>query len=192
MKISKIVHKPRKKPKNYVNNKDLFDSIVQHQYEHTEWSKDPSGPAPQVSAYIGECFFHMSTRISSKPNFSGYSYKEDMILDGVEDCIKYIKTFNPAKTQNPFAYFTTSIINAFIRRIHKEKKEQYIKYKNLQNLFTEEDLISHGAVSRNGVFLDTATEFVKKYEKAIEDKKNLTKKGVELFVIDEKENILNT
>ena len=88
---------------------------------------------PMISEYLGECFMKIAQRLSFRPNFINYAFKDDMISDGIENCVQYIKNFNPEKSSNPFAYFTQIIYYAFIRRIQKEKKQLYIKYKTMES-----------------------------------------------------------
>ena len=75
----------------------------------------------------------IATRLSHKPNFMNYTFRDEMICDGIENCLQYIDNFDPDKSQNPFAYFTQIIYYAFIRRIQKEKKHLYVKYKATEN-----------------------------------------------------------
>lgn len=119
--------------RNYVNNKDFLDALIAYQAECRE-AEDQGEGTPRVPDYIGECIYKIATRLATKPNFSGYSYKEDMISDGIENCLQYINNFNPEKSQNPFAYFTQIIWYAFLRRIAKEKKQMYIRYKSSQQM----------------------------------------------------------
>lgn len=88
---------------------------------------------PRVPNYIGTCLFKIATHLSRRPNFARYTFREDMISDGVENCLLYIDNFNPEKSKNPFAYFTQIIYYAFLRRIQKEKKHMYVKYKSMEN-----------------------------------------------------------
>ena len=96
-------------------------------------AKEKGELPPMISEYLGECFMKIAQRLSFRPNFINYAFKDDMISDGIENCIQYIKNFNPEKSSNPFAYFTQIIYYAFIRRIQKEKKQLYIKYKTMQS-----------------------------------------------------------
>ena len=82
---------------------------------------------PKVSDYMGECFYKIATHLSYRPNFINYTYREEMVGDGIENCIRYAKNFNPEKSKNPFAYFTQIIYYAFLRRIAKEKKQTTIR-----------------------------------------------------------------
>ena len=95
-------------------------------------AKEEEKPRPRVTNYIGECFLKIATHLSYKPNFVNYMFREDMICDGIENCLQYIDNFNPEKSQNPFAYFTQIIYYAFLRRIQKEKKQLEIKGKILE------------------------------------------------------------
>lgn len=118
---------------HYVNNKDFLEAIVEMKRKVKE-AEEQGLPKPIVSNYIGECILKIATHLSYKPNFINYSYRDDMILDGVENCIQYIDNFNPDKSSNPFAYFTQIIYYAFLRRIAKEKKQSYIKGKLIQDM----------------------------------------------------------
>ena len=118
---------------HYVNNADFLAALLEMR-EKKKQAEDNGLPKPQVSNYIGECILKIATHLSYKPNFINYSYRDDMILDGVENCIQYIDNFDPTKSNNPFAYFTQIIYYAFLRRIAKEKKQSYIKGKLIQDM----------------------------------------------------------
>jgi DNA-directed RNA polymerase specialized sigma24 family protein len=109
------------KKKNYVNNKDLLAALIEYKSKCVE-AEESGEKNPQVPDYIGKCIMLIAQRLSTRPNFSGYMYKEEMVSDGIENCLQYIHNFNPEKSQNPFAYFTQIIWYAFLRRISKEKK----------------------------------------------------------------------
>lgn len=128
-----------KKPRNYINNKTLYTSIIEYKTKLSE-SVANGQPMPQVSNYIGQSIILICENLAKKPNFSGYTYKQDMISDGIHDCIAAVDNFNPDKTNNPFAYFTQIAWNAFLRRIQKEKKQTYIKHKNFENSFLTNQL----------------------------------------------------
>ena len=99
-------------------------------------AKKDGSPPPQISEYLGECFMKIAQRLSYRPNFINYAFRDDMISDGIENCVQYIKNFDPEKSNNPFAYFTQIIYYAFIRRIQKEKKQLYVKYKTMDSFST--------------------------------------------------------
>ena len=127
---SKIMAK-RKKTEYYVNNKEFLAAItVYRQSVHA--AKESGEPRPRVTNYLGSCFLKIATPLSYKPNFVNYMFREDMICDGIENCLQYIDNFNPEKSKNPFAYFTQIIYYAFLRRIQKEKKQLEIKGKILE------------------------------------------------------------
>ena len=112
----------------YVNNADFLAAIVEMRAKKKE-AEDKGLPKPQVSNYIGECILKIATHLSYKPNFINYSYRDEMISDGIENCLMYAHNFDPEKSKNPFSYFTQIIYYAFLRRIEKEKKQAYIKLK---------------------------------------------------------------
>ncbi len=120
-----------KSKEHYVNNKDFLHAIVQYK-NRVEKAKENGDPKPPVGEYIGGCFLKIAQHLSYKPNFVNYMFKDDMIGDGIENCITYIDNFDPAKSSNPFAYFTQIIYYAFLRRIQKEKKQVDIKNKMIE------------------------------------------------------------
>ena len=120
-----------KSKEHYVNNKDFLHAIIAYK-NRVEKAKENGDPKPPVGEYIGGCFLKIAQHLSYKPNFVNYMFKDDMICDGIENCITYIDNFDPAKSSNPFAYFTQIIYYAFLRRIQKEKKQVDIKNKMIE------------------------------------------------------------
>jgi len=123
----------RKSSIYYIDNKRFYAEMQKYIAACKE-AEECGDEYPIIPNYIGECFYKIASKLSSKPNFSGYTYKEDMIGDAIETCVKYVKSFNPEKSVNPFSYFTQIVSNAFLHRIHKEKKQQYVKYKSMENM----------------------------------------------------------
>ena len=121
----------RKRSEHYVNNKEFLAALIKYR-EDKEIALAKGLPKPPIPRYIGECFLKIANHLSFKPNFVNYMFKDDMICDGIENCVQYIHNFDPAKSQNPFAYFTQIIHYAFLRRIQKEKKQLEIKNKILE------------------------------------------------------------
>lgn len=121
----------RKRSVHYVNNKDFLAALIEYK-KNVQEAEERGDPKPIITNYLGECFLKIATHLSFKPNFVNYIFKDDMISDGIENCIQYIHNFNPEKSQNPFAYFTQIIHYAFLRRIQKEKKQLEIKNKILE------------------------------------------------------------
>ena len=121
----------RKRSEHYVNNKEFLAALIKYR-EDKEIAELQDKPKPPIPRYIGECFLKIANHLSFKPNFVNYMFKEDMISDGIENCVQYIHNFNPEKSQNPFAYFTQIIHYAFLRRIQREKRQLEIKNKILE------------------------------------------------------------
>jgi hypothetical protein len=121
----------RKRSEHYVNNKEFLAALIEHR-EKVAIAELKGLPKPRISNYLGECFLKIATHLSFKPNFVNYMFKDDMICDGIENCVQYIHNFNPEKSQNPFAYFTQIIHFAFLRRIQREKRQLEIKNKILE------------------------------------------------------------
>lgn len=119
------------KSEHYVNNKDFLEALIQYK-ESVKRAAVAGKPKPRISNYIGECFLKIANHLSYRPNFVNYMFKDDMICDGVENCVQYVDNFDPEKSKNPFAYFTQIIYYAFLRRIQREKKQLEIKNKIIE------------------------------------------------------------
>lgn len=120
---------PKKDPKlakHYVNNKE-FTAAVDDFNKLVKKCKAEETDIPRMTEYIGECIYKIATRLSTRPNFINYTYRDEMICDAIENCIQYIGNFNREKSDNAFAYVTQICYYAFLRRIQKEKKQVYIK-----------------------------------------------------------------
>lgn len=171
---------------HYVDNKQLYTVIIDYK-ARVEEAKKQNKPKPQIPDYVGLCILQIANRLSTKPNFINYSYREEMISDGIENCISYFDNFDPSKSDNPFAYFTQIIYFAFLRRIQKEKKQVYTKHKIAENNIVFEDIVE---VGDNDEFVMTIpqfdaeniSEFMRSYEDSIEKKKQKKKKGVDMFI----------
>ena len=120
-----------KKKQHYVDNKEFLKAITAYRQEVKE-AKMLDKPKPLITHYLAECFLKIATHLSYRPNFIIYMFKEDMISDGVENCVQYIDNFDPEKSKNPFAYFTQIIYYAFLRRIAKEKRQMDIRDKLIE------------------------------------------------------------
>ena len=126
----------KQKGVHYVDNKEFLRAMIEFK-EICNDAREKEIARPPVSNYIGECFLKIATHLSYKPNFINYTYREDMISDGIENCLQYVENFNPEKSNNPFAYFTQIIYYAFLRRIAKEKKQTHVKNKMIENVSYE-------------------------------------------------------
>lgn len=125
---TKAIKKAKPNDEHYVDNKKFLDEMVKWKKEIKE-AEESGDDRPPVSNFIGECFLKIAERLCSKSNFTKYSYKDEMIGDAIENCLMYAHNFNPRKSKNPFSYFTQIIYYAFLRRIEREKKQAYVKFK---------------------------------------------------------------
>ena len=185
------------KPKkvHYVDNQKFYQAIVEYRKKLQD-ARDAGMEDPRIPNYIGECIWKIAEKLSTKPCFMNYSYRDEMISDGVENCILYFKDYDPVKGQNPFAYFTQVIYYAFIRRISKEEKNRYIIYKNFQeniiglhdsNLLKDSD-DNHLLPT---TMYDNINDFMSRFEKKEEAKKLKRKQIKETSLLkfyEEKEN----
>jgi hypothetical protein len=139
---------------HYVDNKKFLAALIEYK-KQCKMAEDSGEEDPIVTNYIGECFLKISTNLRYKTNFINYPFGDDMVSDGIENCLVAVKKFNPEKSENPFAYFTQIIYFAFIRRIQKEKKQLALKYKMLENTDFEQIITQeHDSGNFNEQFLD--------------------------------------
>ena len=113
--------KTKTKKEHYVNNKEFLEAMIKYR-KSVRKAKREKRAKPPVGDYLGSCFLKIANHLSYRPNFINYTFKDDMISDGIENCLQYLDNFDGKKSNNPFAYFTQIIYYAFIRRIQKEKK----------------------------------------------------------------------
>lgn len=183
---------------HYVNNKEFSQAVVDY-VKSVKAAQLNNAEVPRITEYIGRCFLRIAEGLSHKPNFIRYTYREEMVMDGVENCIKAIMNYNveaATRTGNPnaFAYFTQICYYAFIRRIMKEKKQQdikfrYIEHAGIENFLTnpEEEMKGTNAMLggiENG-FIDVLKkriDKVKTTDKAIKEFKKANKAILELFM----------
>ena len=156
-----------KKKIHYVNNKEFLQAIVERK-QLLKDAEESGEPKPQISNYLGECILKIANHLSYRPNFINYTYRDEMISDGIENSLQYIDNFDPEKSKNPFAYFTQIIYFAFIRRITKEKKQQKIKDRILKRSNIS-DMISVMAHDDEADYQTQYIDFLDKYNFSDDD-----------------------
>ena len=192
--------KPKQKP-HYVNNKEFSQAVVDY-VKIVKQAEADGKQLPVVPDYIAQCFLKIAQGLSHKANFIRYTYREEMVMDAVENCLKAITNYNidaATRTGNPnaFAYFTQICYYAFLRRLAKEKKQQDIKFKYIEKAGIEDFIFSAdtdaAADSATRAFVDqlrdrisvvkqndaTLKEFAKEEKKKTKIEKP---KGLELFM----------
>ena len=152
---------------HYVDNKKFLAAIVERK-EQLKDAEETGEPKPRITNYLGECILKIANHLSYRPNFINYTYRDEMISDGIENCLQYIDNFNPEKSKNPFAYFTQIIYFAFVRRITKEKKQQKIKDKILRRSNIQ-DMIVVQAHDDESEYQNQFIEFLDKYSFSDDD-----------------------
>ena len=150
--------KTRKRSAHYVDNKKFLQAMIEYK-DKCDKAEKRKRKAPPVTNYIGECFLKIANHLSYRPNFINYTFRDDMISDGIENCLQYLDNFNPEKSNNPFAYFTQIIYYAFIRRIQKEKKQTTIKHKLIMDNNYDDVALQPGD---DGEFKNQFREFLQK------------------------------
>lgn len=177
---------------HYVDNKKFYDAIVEYHRQKKEAIKKGLD-APRIPEYVGECILKIATKLSTMPRFYNYSFREEMISDGIENCLLYFDDFDPEyvgdddskPNKNPFAYFTTIVYYAFVRKINEEEKGRYKLYKNFQedmilntvgtNLLIDQD----GSAMVSTQMYDNINDFIERFEQKEERKKAKRKKAKE-------------
>lgn len=186
--------------KHYVNNEKFLEQMKEFRIK-VKHAKENNLERPRVPEYIGECIFKIASHLARKPNFANYTFKDDMISDGVENCLLYIDNFDPDKSSNPFAYFTQIIYYAFLRRIQKEKKQLYVKYKSMENEVINSLIENNGedlvAGHLNGILHDSySEEFIRDFINTFEDNKRRKirkrKSKLEEFMEDDDANAITS
>ena len=174
---------------HYVDNKLLYQVMVEYKQAVKE-AEETDDPPPVVPNLVGAALLKIANRLSTKPNFINYTFREEMVSDGIENCINYINNFDPEKSKNPFAYFTQIIYYAFLRRIQKEKKQLYIKHKAIENFQAFDEFVD--PIDGSRIMADPhqyePTEYMKDFvasfeakEKQSSKKKEVPPRGVENF-----------
>ena len=167
-----VEEKPSIDPSShYVDNKKFLAELIEYK-KQIDHAKANNLPKPMVSNYIGECFLKIATHLSYKANFINYTYRDDMISDGIENCLVAVDKFDPSKSSNPFAYYTQIIYYAFVRRIQKEKKQQATKYKIIENIDFDQ-LVSHS--DGNEEYINHIIDLMKKQMDNIEPERRTIK-----------------
>lgn len=173
---------------HYVNNKDFLTALIVYLDELKE-CEAKGLEKPQVSEYIGECIVKIANELSNKSNFVSYTFKDEMISDAIENCFVYIDRFDPAKSSNPFAYFTQIAYYAFVRRIQKEKKQVATRYRYIESLDLDNIIRQIHDDAENGshlmAYLKKQSDLAKAEAEAIELPKKLKRKPKYLMKAEE-------
>lgn len=178
---------------HYVDNQRFYEEILEHKRKVAE-AREKGLEEPRLSNYIGECIYKIANKLANMPKFINYSFRDEMISDGIENCILYFDDFNPDYGKNPFAYFTQVIYYAFLRRINKEEKNRYTIYKNFQ-----ETIVNYGHAGQlidsddnhlmSVNLYDNINEFMERFEQKEQIKKEKRKSAKEgLIQFYEEEN----
>lgn len=179
--------KDPKKAEHYVNNKEFTQAVAEYN-EAVKLAESKGKTPPRMTNYIGECIYKIATRLSTRPNFINYTYRDEMICDAIENCIQYIGNFNREKSDNAFAYITQICYYAFLRRIQKEKKQVFIKQQIIsesgitEDSFTTIDGDTRGMTNTNVEWMQDNMNRVE-YEPRKTKRKSTTKKtkGLDKF-----------
>lgn len=179
--ISGSSDKPKAaKSKHYVDNEGFYNALVERKKILSQLG--PDDPKPQPSNFIGKCIMDIAKNLSSKYQFNNYPYKEEMIGDAIEHCVRYLDSFDPEKSNNPFSYFTQTCYYQFIGRISAEKKDLYMRCKATMGSLVLSEIAEHGvdiddqelaSSVLDNVNLDTEymQQFIHEYETNMENKK---------------------
>lgn len=186
---------PKARP-HYVNNKEFGEAVVEY-VTRANIAKEAGQSIPVVPNYVAECFLKIAEGLSHKVNFIRYTYREEMVMDAVENCLRAINNYDPGVatrtgTPNAFAYFTQICYFAFLRRIEKEKKQQDIKFKFIEQSGVEEFIAQALGDDTHGeqAFIDSLRERIGKIREKDDKIKEFAKKekqnkSLEFFMTDD-------
>jgi len=169
---------------HYINNKDFLKEMIKYRTAIRK-AKRLGLPKPQIPTYVAKCFMMIAENLSHKPNFLSYTFRDEMVADAIENCVMYVDNFDPSKSSNPFAYFTQIVYYAFLRRIQKEKKQLYVKYKATETagILDEFELNENeDGTFRQFELYDNISEFISNYENARKEKKAKKTSVIDNFV----------
>jgi DNA-directed RNA polymerase specialized sigma24 family protein len=171
----------KKTSEHYVDNSAFLKALTVYaeavkKAKKKQKDKKDKKHLPRIPEYVGECLLKIATRYAHRPNFMNYTFRDDMVMDGVENCLIYLHNFNPKKSKNPFSYFTTIIHYAFLRRILREKKQTYTKYKLIEQAyidggFQENAEGSHSTADTTLLSFDNVKEFIQQYDNHTEKRR---------------------
>jgi len=164
---------------HYIDNKEFLVKISEYREKRIE-AEECGEPKPRVTNYLGECFVKIANHLAYKSNFVNYTFRDEMILDGIENCLTYMYNFNPEKSKNPFAYFTQITYYAFIRRIQKEKRQMETKFKYIKSLDIDQILESGDGETHTNEYLSYMRNIIEQAEadNAKADEANKNKKVI--------------
>ena len=171
---------------HYIDNKAFLKALTEFRSACFK-AKKRGRKGPPIPEFVGECFLKIATHLSYRPNFINYTFREDMVSDGVENCLMYMHNFNPRKSKNPFGYFTSVIYYAFVRRIQRERKHTYLKYKLIENAIvsgttqTSPDGAGHFHIDTELLSFENVQEFIRKFDEYTDkrrDRRRVSKKAV--------------
>lgn len=148
----------------YVRNKDLLGALVEYRKTLKTWNGE--GEKPRVPEFIGQCIYLICARLGRRSNFARYTWNEDMVGDAIESCVLAVPNFDPAKSSNPFGYFSRVAWRAMVHRIETEHKQTFVKICNYENLHVVDRVSEGGEPARVGnQFTD---EFVRNFEEKMQ------------------------
>lgn len=171
---------------HYIDNKQFLKEMIAHR-KAVRKAKREGNPKPKLPDFVGKCFMMIAENLSHKPNFLSYTFRDEMISDAIENCVMYADNFDPAKSKNPFAYFTQIVYYAFLRRIQREKKHLYVKYKSTEMIGVIDEMgqLDDGeGNSRQFEMYENISQFIENFENARKVKKE-KKINLEKLIEDE-------
>jgi len=158
---------------NYVDNNKMYAVICEY-LDACNVAEEKGEEIPRIPEYLGKCFIDIANGYAKKPRFCMYAFVEDMKADAIINCVKYIRTFKPEKTKNPFSYFTAAAHNAFLQRVETERDSLCARYYTYQNLQIEEQMNGeHGVCPEE--LNEISNDFIKNHEKMKQERKERAK-----------------
>lgn len=182
---------------DYVDNAALYTHMCDYIGKYREWeAAGKQGDPPRINEFIGECIYKIAYHLATRYNFSRYTFKEEMICDGIISCVKYIHNFDPDRFKNPFGYITKIIFSAFVRRIKVEEIQTYVNYVNYHDTITQsmidgdpDEVGEFHTILYSELEADSKiNDLIRKFDKLKKEKKTAKKKGgIDMFLEDDED-----
>jgi hypothetical protein len=188
----------KKTPRHYVNNRQLLNTLIEFRQKRDELkvSRGDKYQEPEIPRYVAEAIMLICNKLAFNRKFVSYTYRDDMVCDGIVNCVAAVNNFDPSRSSNPFAYFTQIAYNAFLHRIRREHTQTYVKHKNAERMWvTMDEIFEEGASADVGRTSATTKggegsasgirhhyDVIEKFETSLARQKEKKAVGVEKFM----------
>lgn len=155
--------KPKRRKRNYINNKKLYEHMVVWHQAMKE-AAEKGEPRPQVPDYVARAIMLIAENLSTKFSYARYSYRDEMVADAILNAVRYVHNFNPEKSKYPFAYISRMVNRTFYQRIDLEQRQQYAMLANSQRYLILDQLNPNQIMGEGVELYDNLLDFMENFE----------------------------